>query len=80
MIVEKKYDPARGTYYAVCADIRETGRNEPTPIITFDQLTTAALVIKYLRGDRMTWGDIDAAKAAIKAAGADPESISIDEV
>jgi hypothetical protein len=69
MIIDKKRDRESGALtYAVCADIRETGRKEPSAIVVFDKLATAALAIKYLRGDRMTWEDTDAAKEAIAKA------------
>lgn len=74
MVIDKRKDPESGSLtYAVCADIRETGRKELSTIIAFDKLATAGLVIKYLRGDRMTPRDTEAAQTAI----ADAESPEI---
>ena len=56
------------TCYAVCSDLREVGGREPQEIITLENLETAALVLRYLRGDRTSIMDQEDAKAAIRAA------------
>ena len=65
MIIEKQ-QVGEATVYAVCADVRETGGKKPEEIVTLETLERAALVIKYLRGDRMTPEDQREAREIIK--------------
>ena len=66
IIVKQKNAGEKGIVYSVCSDLRETGGGEPRVIITLDTLAEAALVVKYLRGDRMRDDDQDKAKALIR--------------
>ena len=67
MIIHKRKADGR-TVYAVCSDLREVGGSEPQEIIILEDLETAALVLRYLRGDRTSIMDQEDAKAAIRAA------------
>ena len=69
IIVKQKNAGEKGIVYSVCSDLRETGGGEPRVIITLDTLAEAALVVKYLRGDRMRDDDQDKAKSILKDAG-----------
>ena len=65
MIISRWQD-ANATVYQVCADVKETNGKNPHPIVTFDDLETAVLVLKYMRGDRMDKEDIAIARDAIR--------------
>lgn len=66
MIIDKYQKKGGVTVYAVSADIRETGANRPHTIAEFDDFETAVLVMKFVRGDRMTEEDQRYAKEAIR--------------
>lgn len=65
MVIEKRNDGAE-LIYSVCADVRETGEKHPREIISLPTLETASLVLKYLRGDRMTLTDQATAQGIIR--------------
>lgn len=67
MVIEKYRIGAHGKriVYAVCADQTETG-DKLHEIARFDTLETATAVLRYMRGDSLSEGDTETAKAAIK--------------
>ena len=71
MIIEKIRNGAynRNIEYAVCSDATETG-SEPREIARFKSRDTAVIVMRYMRGDELTFSEIDHARAAIKNADA----------
>ena len=66
MIIDKYQKKGGAFVYAVSADIKETGANRPHTIAEFDDLETAVIVMKFMRGDRMTEEDQRYAKEALR--------------
>ena len=66
MIINKQKTESGAWIYEVCSDVRETGARGPHTIAQFDSLATAAAVLKYLRGDKMTYEDQQTAAKAIR--------------
>lgn len=64
MVIERQIKDGK-TVFTVCGDVRETGDKRPHDIVTLDTLAKAALVMKYMRGDRMPPSDAVEAKEAI---------------
>ena len=66
MIIRRIMTGAHGskTAYEVCNDSRELG-GQVMEICRFPSLETAALVLRYLKGTRMTEDDEQAAKNAL---------------
>lgn len=65
-MIISKWEDANVSVYQVCSDVRETNGKKPHPIVTFDDLETAVLVLKFMRGDRMEKQDIEIAREAIR--------------
>lgn len=74
MIIEKHRVGAHGrkTIYTICNSIAETGESRTDEIARFDTLETAAIVLRYLRGDSLSEADEYRAKEAIKKADTVP--------
>lgn len=64
MVIVKRGDGATSVY-AVCSECRETGDKHAREIVTFNTFENAVLVMKYMRGDRLTQRDIEHAKDII---------------
>ena len=77
MIIERHRVGAhqRKTIYAVCNSIADTGESRTDEIARFDKLETAAIVLRYLRGDSLSEADTAAAKEAIKKADTAPAKV-----
>lgn len=76
MVIEKLHLGAHGrkVFYAVCADVTETG-DKLHEICRFDTLETATAVMRYMRGDTLSEDDTAAAKEAIKRAATAPAKV-----
>jgi hypothetical protein len=77
MIIEKQRIGAHGhtTIYRLCNSIADTGAERTDEIARFDTLETAAIVLRYLRGDSLSEADTAAAKEAIKKADTAPAKV-----
>ena len=53
MLVSRTHN-VKKTIYQVCNSIQETGEKEPHCIACFDDLYTAAVVMRYLQGCSLT--------------------------
>lgn len=77
MIIERHRVGAhqRKTIYAICNSIADTGESRTDEIARFDTLETAAIVLRYLRGDGLSEADTAAAKEALKKADTAPAKV-----
>lgn len=77
MIIERHRVGAhqRKTIYAICNSIADTGESRTDEIARFDTLETAAIVLRYLRGDSLSEADTAAAKEALKKADTAPAKV-----
>ena len=77
MIIERHRVGAhqRKTIYAICNSIVDTGESRTDEIARFDTLETAAIVLRYLRGDSLSEADTAAAKEALKKADTAPAKV-----
>ena len=77
MIIEKHNVGAHGrkTIYTICNSIADTGADRTDEIARFDTLDTAAIVLRYLRGDSLSEADTAAAKEALKKADTAPAKV-----
>ena len=77
MIIEKHNVGAHGrkTIYTICNSIADTGESRTDEIARFDTLETAAIVLRYLRGDSLSEADTAAAKEALKKADTAPAKV-----
>ncbi len=66
MIVYKYLKKGGVPVYAVSADVRETAEHHPRHIAEFDDLESAVIVMKYMRGDRMPEEDQKFAKEMLR--------------
>ena len=78
MIISKHRDFETGEIrsYSVCSDIRESGGTRPQTIIAVDTLIDAAIILKYLRGDRIPDSDQRRAKELLTTADSATETDS----
>ena len=77
MIIERHRVGAhqRKTIYAICNSIADTGESRTDEIARFDTLETAAIVLRYLRGDSLSEADTAVAKEALKKADTAPAKV-----
>lgn len=70
MIIEKIRTGSYGkhTVYIISNSVSDTGGNHPDEIVRFDDLPTAVLVLKYMRGDNLTPEEKQTAKDALREA------------
>lgn len=64
---------SKRTVYRICADVSETG-DRLREIVAFDDLDTAALVLRYMNGGDMTTAEQIQALESIKKAATKPAS------